>query len=41
MTPEPIFAVALVSCALSLAIGFAIGRLTLPESRGVYAKPWR
>ncbi|WP_280177356.1 hypothetical protein [Blastochloris tepida] len=41
MTPEPIFAVALVSCAISLAAGFALGRLTLPDSRGAYARPWR
>jgi hypothetical protein len=38
---EPLLSVALFTGFVSLMTGFAIGRLTLPESRGVYAKPWR
>jgi hypothetical protein len=36
---EPLLPIALFSGFVSLMAGFALGRLTLPESRGVYAKP--
>lgn len=36
MTPEPILSVALFCCVVSVLAGFALGRATLPEHRGVY-----
>lgn len=38
MLPEPLLPVAILSCLISLAAGIAIGRATLPEPRGVYAR---
>jgi hypothetical protein len=39
---EPILPVALFCCAISVLAGFALGRATLPEPRGVYSRRrWR
>lgn len=35
---EPLLPVALFCCAISLLAGFALGRATLPELRGVYVR---
>ncbi|ALK09516.1 hypothetical protein [Blastochloris viridis] len=37
---EPLLPVALFCCAVSVLAGFALGRATLPEPRGVYAYQW-
>lgn len=38
---EPLLPVAMFCCAVSVLAGFALGRATLPEPRGVYVRSRR